>query len=198
MSVHSSVGSIFMKNNTLKNLLLNAYEVRLDQIEGGPKWTDSARFSIVAKLPEGVPLKLLPQALQSRFQLQIHRETRIRQAHTLIHAKGGSKLQTASPDEPGRGGFSAGRRKLWGRGVSIKSLVQALAGPVGAPVLDRTGLEGQYDFTLEVAAQQAGGDDETLPDIFAALQQQLGLKLEPIKASIEMLVIDRAQKPSEN
>jgi len=202
MSVHSTPGGIFLENNTLRNLLLNAYHIRSDQIEGGPKWLDSARFTIDAKLPKGVSSRLLPKALQSlledRFQLQIHRETRVRPVFALVQAKGGSKLQKAAPDEPGRGGFSAGPRKLQGRGVPISSLVYSLASAAGAPVLDRTELQGEYDFTLEFAPLQGAADDETLPDIFTAIQQQLGLKLEPTKAPIEMLVIDRAEKPSEN
>jgi uncharacterized protein (TIGR03435 family) len=202
MSVHSSVSGILLRNNTLKNILLNAYEIRADQIEGGPKWMDSARFTIDAKLPQGASRKLLPQAMQSlledRFHLRSHREMRIKPAFALIQSKGGSKLQKAALDEPGRGGFSAGSRKLQGRGVPLSTLVYALAGPAGAPVFDRTELKGEYDFTLEFAASLGSGDGETLPDIFAAIQQQLGLKLEPIKASIEVLVIDQAEKPSEN
>jgi len=202
MSVHSSPSGILLENNTLKNILLNAYKIRADQIEGGPKWMESARFTIDAKLPQGVARNLVPEALQNlladRFQLRIHRETRIKSAFALIQAKGGTKLQKAPHDEPGHGGFSAGPRKLQGRGVPLSTLVYALAGPAGAPVFDRTELEGEYDFTLEFAAQLGTGDSETLPDIFAAIQQQLGLKLEPIKAPIEVLVIDRAEKPSEN
>jgi uncharacterized protein (TIGR03435 family) len=202
MTVQSTAGGIFLKNNTLKNILLNAFEVRSDQIEGGPRWLDSARFTIDAKLPMGKSRKLISQALQSllvdRFQLQVHRETRILPAYALIRAKGGSKLQKAAPDDPRRGGFSAGPRKIQGHGVAISSLAGALAGPAGAPVFDRTELEGQYDFTLEFAAQQGTADDETLPSLFAALQEQLGLKLDPMKAPVEILVIDRAEKPSEN
>jgi len=201
MSVHSRADGIVMKNNTLMNLLLNAYNIRSDQIEGGPKWLDSAPFTIDAKLPEGVSRNLLPKALQSlledRFQLKIHRETRIRPAFALVQAKGGSKLRKTDPDAPG-GGYSAGPRKIQGRGIPISSLVYTLASAAGAPVFDRTELPGEYDFTLEFAPLQGAADDEKLPDIFAALQQQLGLKLEPIKAPIEVLVIDRAEKPSEN
>ena len=200
-SVHSTLNGIVMTNNSLKNILLNAYDIRPDQIEGGPKWIDTARFNIDAKLPEGVPHKQMPLALQSlladRFQLQVHRETRVKPAFALVQAKGGSKLQKAAADGPGRGGFSSGPRKMQGRGIPISSLVYSLAGPAGAPVFDRTELKGEYDFTLEFAAA-LGGENETLPDIFAAIQQQLGLKLEPIKAPIEILVIDRAEKPSEN
>lgn len=201
-SVRSTAAGIFMKNTTLKNLLQNAYHIRCDQIEGGPKWMDSERFTIDAKLPTGVSRNLLPQALQSlledRFKLQVHRESRIRPVFALVQAKGGSKLHIAAPDEPGRGGFSAGPRKLQGRGVSISTLVYALASAAGGPVLDRTELQGEYDFTLEFAPLQGTGDDEKLPEIFTAIQQQLGLKLEPAKAPIETLVIDRAEKPSEN
>jgi uncharacterized protein (TIGR03435 family) len=202
MSVQSTMGGIFLKNNSLKNLLLNAYGIRADQIEGGPKWLDSARFTIDAKLPEGVSRNLLPKALQSlladRFQLLTHRETRVRPAFTLVQSKGGSKLQKAAPDDTGHGGFSAGPRKLQGRGIPISTLVYALASAAGGPVFDRTGLRGEYDFTLEFAPLQGAADDEKLPDIFTAIQQQLGLKLEPTKAPIEILVIDRAEKPSEN
>ena len=156
MSVHSSEGGIVLKNNTLRNILLNAYKLRPDQIEGGPKWMESARFTIDAKLPQGVSRSLMAEALQSlladRFHLRMHRETRIKPAFALVQGKGGAKLQKASPDEPGHGGFSAGPRKLQGRGVPMSTLVYALAGPAGAPVFDETGLQGEYDFTLEFAA----------------------------------------------
>ena len=135
-SVRSTAAGIFMKNTTLKNLLQNAYHIRSDQIEGGPKWMDSvAVHNLTRNCPQACRATSLPQALQSlledRFKLQVHRESRIRPVFALVQAKGGSKLHIAAPDEPGRGGFSAGPRKLQGRGVSISTLVYALASAAG-------------------------------------------------------------------
>jgi uncharacterized protein (TIGR03435 family) len=205
MSMGSSVGGrdgrYTMRNNTLKNILLNAFSVRLEQIDGGPKWLESARFDIDAKLPVGASRQLVPEMLRNlladRFQLVVHRETRMFSIYALVIAKGGPRIQKAAPDEPRRGEAGASDRKIYGRGVGIGTLAGMLSGTAGGPVFDRTGLEGEYDFSLEFAPGNAG-DDETLPSVFAAVQQTLGLRLEATKGPMEVIVIDRAEKPSEN
>jgi uncharacterized protein (TIGR03435 family) len=84
-------------------------------------------------------------------------------------------------------------------GMTVSSLARMLMSAVGAPVVDQTGLTGGYDFILEFASLTEGPrPDEPLPDIFVVLQEQLGLKLEPIRGPVDVLVIDRAELPSEN
>ena len=83
--------------------------------------------------------------------------------------------------------------------MPVSTLAQMLISAVGAPVIDRTGLAEQYNFVLEFAPLSGTPrDDETLPTIFAVLQEKLGLKLEATRGPVEVVVIDRAEKPTEN
>ena len=194
-------GRLVMRSTTLKNLVLNAYHLNEYQVDGGPAWVDSARFNIDAKLPAGAPQDKIPLMTQSiladRFKLEFHRETRILREYALVIAKGGPKF--GKPNEGDHNGVvtSQNTNQITGWGRPISDLVRMLIGPVGAPVIDRTGLKGRYDFDLKFASLEASGD-EPLPSIFAVVQEQLGLKLEAIKGPVEVLVIDRAEKPTEN
>jgi uncharacterized protein (TIGR03435 family) len=188
--------------------VLNAYHLNAYQVEGGPQWMDSARFDIDAKLPAGAPPGQVPVMMQAmladRFKLEFHRETKSVREYALVVAKGGPKLQAAGEgDSKGQlsQSYTHASRKIEGRGVSLSGLADVLMDPAGAPVLDRTGLLGQYNFTLEFAPQLetfAANTPEPLPTIFAAVQIRLGLKLEAIKGPLEVLVITRAEKPSTN
>jgi uncharacterized protein (TIGR03435 family) len=138
---------------------------------------------------------MMQTLLAERFKLALHRETRVLPVYALVVAKNGPKLQEANPD--GRAGLtSEGGRS----GVRVTSQKAAMAGlahrlslDVGRPVLDRTEIKGFFRITLEWAREGDG------PSVFAAIQEQLGLKLEATKAPIEILVIDHAQKvPTEN
>ena len=110
----------------------------------------------------------------------------------LVIAKGGPKLHEV--DKPGMLGLGA--TNLNGRGATIPMLANQLAGRIGRSVLDKTGLTGYYEFQLKWAP--LGATDSADPDLFAAIQEQLGLKLESSRGPVEVLVIDRAEKPSEN
>jgi bla regulator protein blaR1 len=82
-------------------------------------------------------------------------------------------------------------------GVTMEKFAQSPFMPVGGhPVVDQTGLKGRYDFTLKWA--QEGGGDSQEPGLFTAIQEQLGLKLVPAKAPVEVIVVDHVEKPSEN
>lgn len=200
-SARTTPGGMQMRNTTLKNLVRSAYRLNEYQLEGGPKWIDSARFNIDAKLPAGVPRDQMPLMMQAlladRFQLEFHRVTRTLPEYALVVAKGGPKLQVASADD--LNGASQSDRQIKGLGMPMSSLANMLIGAVGAPVLDQTGLDGKYNFILEFAPLSGTPrEDETLPTIFVVLQEKLGLKLEAIKGPVEVLVIDRAEKPTEN
>jgi uncharacterized protein (TIGR03435 family) len=142
---------------------------------------------------------MLQQLLADRFALRLHRETKEITIYSLIVGKNGPKLKEGGSAGPYLSRPSPGR--LAGQRASMSSLASALAGNLGRPVIDNTGLKGGYDFSLEWtadAAPDAVPADTSGPSLFTALQDQLGLRLESKKAPIEVLIIDRAEKPSPN
>jgi uncharacterized protein (TIGR03435 family) len=136
--------------------------------------------------------------LADRFQLEFHRVTKQLPVYNLVVASGGPKIQPIAADEPGQGRSSQGPRIIKGYGFPMSQLAQMLISAVGAPVIDQTGLQGKYTFELEFAPQSGAREDETLPSIFTVLQERLGLKLERGKGPVEVLVVDRAERPSGN
>jgi uncharacterized protein (TIGR03435 family) len=202
-SARTTPGGLQMRNTTLKTLVRSAYQLNEYQLDGGPKWIDSQRFNIDAKLPAGVARDQIPlmmrALLEDRFKLAFHRETKILPEYELVIATGGPKLQVASEDDRNSQGSSQGDRQIKGRGIPMSTLANMLISAVGAPVLDRTALDGKYNFSLAFAPLfGTPREDETLPTIFAVLVEQLGLKLERTKGPVEILVIDRVEKPTEN
>jgi uncharacterized protein (TIGR03435 family) len=200
-SARGTPGRMEWRNTTLANLIRNAYGLNEHQLEGGPKWMNSDRFHVDAKLPAGAPRDQMPLMMRSmladRFHLEFHRVTKEHSVYNLVVAGGGPKIQPAAENEP-QGGSSQGPRQIKGKGVTVADLARMLISAVGAPVFDRTGLQGKYTFALEFAPQSGAREDETLPSIFTVLQERLGLKLESGKAPIEVLVVDRAERPTEN
>ncbi len=199
-SARSTPGTLEMRNTTLNNLIRSAYRLNEFQLEGGPGWADSAKFTIEAKLPAGGPRDRIPEMLQSlladRFKLKAHRVTKTHSVYELVVAKGGPKLERAD-NEPTRS--SQGPRQIKGWGMPVSSLAAMLISEVGAPVIDKTGLEGKYNFILEFASfAGTPRENETLPTVFTVLQEKLGLKLEPAKGPVEILVIDSVERPSAN
>lgn len=150
--------------------------------------------------------------LADRFQLVVHKETKEQPIYALVVSKNGAKLKEATAAVGARQGMSMNRGRLEGRAAPIEMLGQTLSNVTGRPVIDRTGLTGKYDFVLEWtpeigadARAQGFGNGVTEPapapggpSIFTALQEQLGLRLESQKGPVENIVIDRAEKPSEN
>jgi uncharacterized protein (TIGR03435 family) len=201
-SGRSTPGGMEMRNTTLNTLVRSAYGLNEFQLVGGPKWAASAKFNVVAKMPPGATHDQMPLMMQSmladRFKLEFHRETRALQEYALEVAKGGSRLQDATEEDKAHAGTSQGPRQIKARSATPSDLARMLISVVGAPVLDRTGIKGQYNIALQFAPLLGGTPtDDNLPDIFAALHQ-LGLKLEPIKGPVEVVVIDSAAMPSEN
>jgi uncharacterized protein (TIGR03435 family) len=140
--------------------------------------------------------------LQDRFQLQFHRETRTAPVYSLAIAKGGIKLSAS--DSPQKG-INAGQGTMLGEGASMTQLASKLSRLLQRPVVNNTGLAGNYDFKLawtpdrELSAPSGQPADTAAgPSIFSALQEQLGLRLEATKGPVDVLVIDQVDKPSEN
>jgi uncharacterized protein (TIGR03435 family) len=140
-----------------------------------------------------------PQMMQSmladRFGLVVHRETRTVPVYDLTVARSGIKL----PVGDGRVGMSAGPRLIRYGSGTMAELASQLSSYLGRHVVDRTGLTGQYAISLSFAPvdpSAAGGDaQDSAPSIFAALQEQAGLKLESARGPVEILVIDHAERP---
>jgi uncharacterized protein (TIGR03435 family) len=183
---------------TTKALIAYAYDVREFQISSGPSWLGSEEYNIVAK-PEGDvagerALAMVRNLLAERFNLMLHRESREMPVLTLMATKNGLKLQpsqgTAGPEVRG------GRGRLIARNVTMEMLAAQLASRVLIrPVVDRTGITGKFDIDLTWTPDESA--DPGL-SIFAALEEQLGLKLETRKGPVDVLVIDRVDRPSAN
>jgi len=198
---------IIGENLSLRTLILQAYGVLDFQIIGGPRWLSSDRFDVEAttgrpepiRLPELGPL--LRGLLADRFRLATHEETREMPTYVLVVDKGSPKLRqtTGVPAQSMRGvnqRATAGTAKMIGDGVTMAALAYRIAEQepfLGHTVVEKTGLTGFYDFTLEWDA-----GDEAGPSILAALRTQLGLRLTSEKSPVEVLVIDSAEKPSAN
>jgi uncharacterized protein (TIGR03435 family) len=207
-------GRLTATNMTVRELISLAYGVRDFQIRRAPKWVDSTRFDIVVKSVRGDANSLedeksvVRELLADRFQLTIHREPKQMPVYRLVVAKDGPKLK-AHNDAGTRTRGGCGR--LVGRRVTADGIATILSRQVEHEVFNRTGLSGEYDFQLDftpdsgpcrTAPDSQGGpgaaDPSGLPSIYTAVQQQLGLKLESSKGPVEVLVIDRVEKPSEN
>jgi uncharacterized protein (TIGR03435 family) len=159
---------------------------------------------------------MIQKLLADRFQLKFHMEKKELRAYTMTVIKTGAKIAVSQADPNslpgvGFGGAPGGAMTLNVRNAILDSVANALQGNLlDQPVINRTGLTGKYDFTLRFtpdASQLAAlgplppagvPDPDAPPDIFAAFQQQLGLKLESTKTTVDVMVIDKIEKPSEN
>jgi uncharacterized protein (TIGR03435 family) len=193
-----------------------------DRIVGLPSWTKSERYDVEAKVEyEDVPkwkaLSLTQKSfalqpfLVKRFNLQFHHETRERPTYSLVVAKNGPKLHkaqhvetnpsaTSSPDGTGdrdQSTVTPGNIVLKGSSLSVLANLLSSQG-LSHPVVDKTGLTDLYDITLRWSPADVGSSDASLPSLFTALREQLGLKLEYDKNPIDVVVIDHIEKPSAN
>ena len=228
VSVRGGGASFIATNITLTNLLMNAYNIREEFMSGLPGWANSTHFDVNAKVsdPDVAALKTLSREqrqamivalLSDRFHLRAHIEVKTLPVYDLVIAKGGPKLKentglpTPAPDtpDPGKpptsmkpGSIYISNSGMTAVGIPTSNIAANLAFQVERNVIDKTGLTGKYDFTLkwtptELQGKTTGNDDNA-PDLFTALQEQLGLKLEPSKGPVDTLVIDHVEMPTEN
>jgi len=191
-----------------------AYDVRDIQISGGPSWFDSDRWDIAATATGGITdderRQMLQTLLAERFHLALRHEAKDLPVYALTLAKSGSRMKS-NPDENRpriqMGASVKGFLKLTGEDAPVAQLAAVLVAQAGRIVVDRTGLEGRFDFSLEWVPDAANLPSingakmvpaEDGPSLFTAVQEQLGLKLESTKAPVQVLVIDRAEKAAEN
>ena len=196
-------GRLTARNVTVRKLIRNAFLVEDSWISGAPGWIDSESFNIDAKTAGGVEITrdnishLMEQLLVSRFQFRYHRESRETAEYALEVAKGGVKLKPAASDsKPSMSTNSRpGGVTLKATKISIRDFAASLARQTGRPVVDQTGLPGEFDFDMTWSSDQAV--DGSGPSIFTALQE-LGLRLVSTRGSVEVIVVDRVDRPSEN
>ncbi len=207
--VDTDPGLLRVEAQPLRAIVRVAYGVNESQVVGGPKWADSDRFDITGRAngPAGTRelFAMLQSLLADRFKLAIHRETRTAQGYALVVAKGGVKMQKSESTESNSHG---GRGRIDAQGFSMRQLAERLTRVMRAPVEDATETPGGFNFSLiwnpddpsakPLSADRSAIEDSNAPSIFTAIQEQLGLKLESRKVTMEVIVIDRAEKPGDN
>lgn len=254
-------GRVTYTFSTIRDLIVDAYGVKRNQVSGGPGWLDSERFDIVAKVPAGATKEqvkvMLQNVLAERFKLTLHRETKELPIYALVVGAKGPRLKDSAvtdkspasdppPPRVGIGGMkiapdgcpetppmAAGRARdftimtpngecMISHGQTMDGLAKQLSNRLDRPVIDQTGLKGNYDLRLRYDPSSMPGGrggrmskdtrdtpppgplggnpsnriapDGEPPGIFTALQEQLGLKLEARKGPVALLVIDRVEK----
>jgi uncharacterized protein (TIGR03435 family) len=205
VGIKPSGPNVAMEAMSLQNLVGYAYDLKPYQILGGPAWVTVDRFDISARAEGDAALALqqIKQMTQTlltdRFGLKYHRDTKEMAVYSLVVGKNGPKFKESKPD--------AERLLVMGsvdghpRITVTQGDMAQLAGQfsningVDRPTIDKTGLTGTYDYQLDWSRGEPGSD---APVIFTAIQEQLGLKFQPDKAAIEVLVIDGVEKPGEN
>jgi uncharacterized protein (TIGR03435 family) len=258
LGVRNDGAMVTYSNMSLKDLVQNAYRVKDYQVTA-PEWMSIERFDISAKLPDGASQDQAPEMLQAllkeRFKLTSHAEKKDHAIYALVVGKGGPKLKvpenapavTAGPGDGAAGGRGAsggpppgamtmrmgpGGGHIEARAATVGRFAETISRFMDRPVIDQTGIEGNYDFAVDVSPEEMGnmmaqmkaagsmamaarggpapgGPAATGPEgppnapegggsVFQSIQQY-GLKLEPKKASMDMIVVDTAEKtPTDN
>jgi uncharacterized protein (TIGR03435 family) len=215
-------GQLHTLNTNLSELIKFAYDLHPKQVVGAPAWVDSEKFDILAKpdlpgLPSVNQMKAMMQKLiEDRFSLKFHHEKKELSVYAITVAKGGEKIkkdETTTVPIPGFGGRPQSGFNVHNATIAeFASVMQSQF--MEQPVVDQTGLgDTRYDFILKWTpdpSQSAGfggapaaapapvPDADAPPDLFLAMQQQLGLKMGTTKAAVDVMVIDKVDKPSEN
>jgi uncharacterized protein (TIGR03435 family) len=195
-------GKLTLENATLSDCLKFAYGLNSDAQLSGPAWIGSKEFlfDVVAVTPQGSTreqnLANLQKLLTERLKIASHHESREMSYLALVVAKGGPKLKPAAADPAPSGPSMAG--KVINHQMTMRTLSLLLSRFEKQTVLEMTGLEGAYEVSLTWVPDGSAADDDR-PTLYTALPQQLGLKLEPRKGPVDVLVIDSAEKiPAEN
>ena len=215
--INVSPARIRIVNSSLKFCVQVAWNVKDFQVSGGAGWMDTDRYDIDAvaasSFKEEEYRTMLQALLAGRFGLVFHRETRERAGYALVTARNGPKLPPPVED-PGMlfSRTPSGDITLQAGSASMSQLAGALSTMLGATVVNRTGIEGRFDVSLQYTPDPTSQplltksgepvapppDAVPGPSIFNALQEKLGLKLAAVKVPVEVIVIDHANRPSDN
>jgi uncharacterized protein (TIGR03435 family) len=196
-------------------------------VVGAPDWVANTFYTIQARSDEAADARLakltynevrlekrnaIRVLLAERFDLKMHLETRNTSIYNLVVAKGGVRMQLVPPLPPPADGEtpppprpsdvqahgSQHGLEFIGSNASMRAIAGALSSMVEAPVIDKTGLTGTFNYTLQFGRDWSERDPDSWPSIFTAVQEQLGLKLEAVHESVPNLVVDHITKPTEN
>ncbi len=197
-------GRISVTNATLKTLIRNAYGILSFQLAGETGWIDSEYYNIEARTGAGESLSgeqlkpCLQSLLADRFHLKVHWETREENVYALVLDKSVPRMkENLDGKAPSMNTQkNSGRVQMKGVGVPMTILAANLGNQLGRIVVDKTGLAGAWDFQGTWDIEPA--PDSAAPSIFTGVREQLGLRLVPQKGPVNMLVIDQAERPSEN
>lgn len=202
-------------NIPMRLMMMSVYRISDSQIVGAPAWMDTERWDVDAKAEHPSTLDQLHEMFQTlladRFKLQFHRESKEISAYMLSVDKSGSKLTPGDPKDAFDIAMKPGNRPGETIGISVQMsyLCWRLSLQLNTPVVNQTGLDGYYNFTLVLPPPPpllqrldppgpAPGGSDLAADLIPALRQQLGLRLESRKAAVEVFVIDHVERPTNN
>jgi uncharacterized protein (TIGR03435 family) len=206
-------GAFTAAGTTAKFVVMLAYDIQETQVIGGPGWFATEKWDIEARTGDRAghsveeTRRMLQNLLEERFSLRLHRETQALPVYTLTLAKNGPKLKASDPQ--GSTNVQVGGNSVSVQHGELARMTQLLATVLGRPVVDRTGLTGLYDFSLrwdDAPVREGGVPGLDSPgtagtdhgSIFTAIQDQLGLRLEPQRAPIDVIAVDSMDRPSPN
>ena len=205
-----------VRNYTARDLLVTAFRLNRSAILGGPRWIETDKYDIDAvttgdELPSrDAQAVMLRELLRVRFNLAFHLEERDVPLYALVVARNGPRLKASAGENKSALGplvnrVFPNRIVTEGRASTVNQLALLLQGGLDRPVVDRTGITGMFDFDVEwVPDSQFNSElilpapDTSKPGLFTALQEQIGLRLEPTRGPGQVLLIDRIERPTEN
>jgi len=210
---------------TMSQMVQFAYNLQAKQIVNAPAWLDSTTYDIEGqaaveegggKEPTAAEFReMMQNLLAERLGMKMHWEPRTMSAYELVLAKGGAKLQASKLEYRAKAEIPPGVRiqrgpHLWMRVLGVGGTMPELAAELqrvefDRPVVDGTGINGEFDFAVTATSNKPyfvgevpDTSDAAPPSIFTALQEQLGLRLEPVKTAVQCLVVDAVDRPSAN
>jgi uncharacterized protein (TIGR03435 family) len=227
-SFRGTLSGISVTNQTVLDIIRNVWNVNRLQIAGGPSWVGQDRFDVEAKVSGKAGrdelVAMMKTMLADRFKLAVHQEMRPIPVYALVLARPDGRFgptlrqslatcDRSGPPPPGTPppqpppaldgvelpacGTNTGQGVLRAAGIQLEAFTRNMAGAAGRIIVDKTGLTGTFDVVLRFNPD-ANDTSSNLPSLFAAVQEQLGLKLDPQTAPADVLVIDRVERPTEN
>jgi uncharacterized protein (TIGR03435 family) len=201
---------IAIERKTVEAMLIYGYGVHKKQLRGLPDWAQTELWDAqgIASVPghpdHGQMQSLVRKVLSERFGVALHKEARVMDAYALTVAKGGPKMEksTSDPNGPSKesDNWNDGQVTMRVQDFSMSELSAILTGLfLDRPAVDRTEVKGRYDFQLRWTwdiSRETGADAP--PGLTTALQEQLGLRLEPVKAPVETLIVEKIERPAAN
>jgi uncharacterized protein (TIGR03435 family) len=195
----TSADTLTARHTQLIEIIRRAYGVVDQELAGAPDWIREQRFDIVGKVAgpatDAQLWSMVRPLLEERFKFKYHREPREVSGLALVVGKNGPKL---TQSEGGSSEFSMAGGVFKGHNVPLSRLAQLLSSVLRRPVIDATGLDGTYDFTVDPKPYAGQGPPDLQGMVITAIQEELRLKLESRKFELQVMVVDHIERPDEN